>query len=108
MPSEDAKPVKKKEAEDQEADDNKSLGSILGDRRKKPTNNIASSAAKSQPRVTKVKKEETPDDSDKPLARPKKETGDDDDDKPLAKRSSTKKPDKVFLNSSFLEYHKKV
>lgn len=96
MPSEDAKPVKmKSEVKDEGEDDEKSLSSIMENRKKKLANINA-----------KVKKEEPLDyDSDKPTRARSKESkvkkeenadDDDEDEKPLAKRSSGVKPDKVF------------
>ncbi|KAK9271233.1 hypothetical protein L1049_026823 [Liquidambar formosana] len=74
MPSEDSKSVKKEEVEDEE--DEKSLGSMLQDRKKKLTN---ATPTGSRPKQSKVKKEEELDD---------------DLDKPVSKKNSTTKPDK--------------
>lgn len=114
MPSEDSKPLRRAEVEDEEeADEKQSLGSIIEAHKKKSANASAVSA-KSRPKEAKVKKEELPDDEDdigKPIkaslssgsrSKFKKEENEDDDynvddDKPLAKRNSISKPGKVSL-----------
>jgi hypothetical protein len=116
MPSEDSKPVKKSELEDEEADEKLSLGSILEGRKKKPSNANAGSA-KPRLKEPKVKKDERLDDEDeKPIkvslssesrSKVKKEENEDDDDeKPLAKRSSNIKPDKVSNTIFFVKFKK--
>lgn len=107
MPSEDSKPVRVEVENEEEADDEQSLGSVLEGRKKKPSNASAGSA-KPRPKEAKVKKEEPLDDEDDDNGKPikaslysasrskvKKEENDDDDGKPLAKRSSINKSVKV-------------
>ncbi|CAK9178417.1 unnamed protein product [Ilex paraguariensis] len=80
MPSEDSKPVKKEEVEDEE--DEKCLGSVFQNRKKKPDNATAKSGS---PKEGKVKKE---------VGKLKKEKEDYDFEEPTTKKSS-KKADKV-------------
>ncbi|KAL4281827.1 hypothetical protein GQ457_03G030740 [Hibiscus cannabinus] len=107
MPSEDSKPMRMEEPQD-DNEDKKSLSSMAENRKKKPSsnsNNAAVSNSKSRPKEAKVKKEESLDDEDedfkmpikgssglraKPAKLKKEEESDDEDEKPISQRSGAK------------------